>query len=292
MSNPLVSVIVLVYNHENFIEDCLHSILKQSHSNIEVVVFDDQSSDRSWSIIESFRIKDPRIIAQRNDENVGPARNFEKALNSSRGEFIAICEGDDFWTNERKLEFQVEAIRRVSSVSLVYADYSKSDESGKITRSSVLDAQPLFFKLENMIEEHGPATNSVMMRKSAFPESLPHEFFEVLNPDVFIIGYGLAQGETDFIDQVLSSHREQEKGIWTSLEKIEQRLHRYLTLLKFFRVVGRKDLESKALNLFERQVIQAKEIGSTHFETFFSELPFSKRLLLKLKWLYSGFKNS
>ena len=146
----MVSVIVLVYNHEHYVEKCLQNILAQSYLDLEVVVFDDHSSDESWKIIDSFQHKDSRIFACRNKKNVGPARNFERALNTCRGGLIAICEGDDFWVSPRKIELQVEAISRDPSVGLVYADYSKSDENGELIQGNVLDSQPLVFKLENI----------------------------------------------------------------------------------------------------------------------------------------------
>jgi glycosyltransferase involved in cell wall biosynthesis len=291
MNRPRVSVIVLTYNHEKFVTTCLGGILAQDYPNFEVVVSDDASTDETSSLIEKFAESDSRIRFFRNEENKGPSGNFEFALEQCKGDFIALCEGDDVWTDSRKLSLQMDAILANPELSLVYADYSKINDSGMEVSPKVLGKQPASFDLSDLMHFHGPATNSVLLRREVFPKRFPEVCHEVLNPDVFILGYALHHGKAGFIDLVLSAHREHDAGIWTTLDQFERGLIRYSTLVKFYRSIGKRHLEKEALQLFERQVILAKEKDRDVFHRFFDELPTGRRLVLGLKWAYRNLKS-
>lgn len=290
MTMPLVSVIVLTYNHEVFIKACLEEILKQDYENFELIVCDDFSEDRTWQTIQSIEDEEDRIRSFRNEENLGPSKNFFCALKQCKGDFVALCEGDDLWTDSNKLTLQMKEMNANPGTSLVYADYSKIDDSGREIEKQVLEEQPGQFDLRDMLSNHGPSTNSVLIRKNALPKKFPSSFYEVLNPDVFIIGFGLRSGRTLYINKVLSAHREHDTGIWTSLDRFERGLIRYSTLVKFYQAIGHRKLEKEALELFERQVILAREKDREVFQHFFDELPTSRRWALGLKWAYANIK--
>lgn len=92
--NEKISVIVPVYNTERYVETCLKSLLKQSYSNLEIIIVDDGSTDHSYEIIEQYARKDPRLILFRTkNEGVASARNL--ALKAATGAWIAFCDSDD-----------------------------------------------------------------------------------------------------------------------------------------------------------------------------------------------------
>jgi glycosyltransferase involved in cell wall biosynthesis len=107
--NPLVSVCMVTYNHENWIAAAIDGVLAQQTSfDFELLVGDDCSTDHTTKIVQEYARKYPTIIRPVfNKKNVGLSANFSTLLNHCRGKFIAICEGDDFWTNPAKLERQV-----------------------------------------------------------------------------------------------------------------------------------------------------------------------------------------
>ena len=97
-NNPLLSVCCVSYNHEKFIPKCLESIWNQDYKNIEIVVVDDGSSDNSVNILENLKSKSPfpmTILTQQNTGNIG--KNFNRAINSAKGKFIAFISCDDFF---------------------------------------------------------------------------------------------------------------------------------------------------------------------------------------------------
>ena len=99
MNNNLLSLLIISYNQEKFIEYALMSALCQEYNNYEIVISDDCSTDNTWDIIErtlqNVNFKKPNIILNRNNENLGIVRNFQKALSLTKGIWIVGMAGDD-----------------------------------------------------------------------------------------------------------------------------------------------------------------------------------------------------
>lgn len=105
MKNGLVSILVVSYNAEKYIEKTLQSCLLQTYSDFEILVLDNASSDRTVRVIKNF--VDSSIILFENKENVGPYAGLNFLLDQARGEYIAIQDHDDIWFPE-KIAKQVE----------------------------------------------------------------------------------------------------------------------------------------------------------------------------------------
>jgi glycosyltransferase involved in cell wall biosynthesis len=136
LDEPLVSVIVPVYNGEAFISDTLESALGQTYRNIEVIVVDDGSRDRTRAIVDAWVERDSRVrvLAQEN-RGVAAARN--RALATARGEFIAPLDADDLW-DPTKIERQVRRMTEAGEdTGMVYCWWASIDASG-----AVLDCSP------------------------------------------------------------------------------------------------------------------------------------------------------
>lgn len=129
---PLVSVIVPAYNAEAFIGQTLNSILSQTYKNIEVLVVNDGSQDRTAEIVKLIAQRDQRVILlQQANAGVAAARNL--AIKKSRGEYIAPIDADDIWYPE-KLKKQVQSMLQAEpSVGLVYAWSVSINEEGLLT---------------------------------------------------------------------------------------------------------------------------------------------------------------
>ncbi|NYB52440.1 MAG: glycosyltransferase [Methanobacteriaceae archaeon] len=104
---PLVSIITPTYNHEKFISSCIESVLEQTYPNWEMIIIDDGSTDRTGRIIQEYKDKRIKYVKQ---DHLGIWKlneTYNKALNLSNGDLIAILEGDDAWSSN-KLEEQVK----------------------------------------------------------------------------------------------------------------------------------------------------------------------------------------
>lgn len=96
MMEPLISICIPTYNGEAYLRACIESVLAQTYTNFEVIVVDDQSTDSTVAIIESYSKKDPRIQLHRNAKNLGLVNNWNKCMELSNGEWIKFIFQDDY----------------------------------------------------------------------------------------------------------------------------------------------------------------------------------------------------
>ena len=139
---PTISVIVITYNQEATIGRTLDSILmQQCHVPFEIVIGEDCSTDQTLAVCQQYADKHPdtiRILA--NTRNKGVANNYFDCMQECRGDYIADCAGDDFWSDPQKLEKEVAILESDPSVTLVHTAWKKYHvDSGLITEGG---AQP------------------------------------------------------------------------------------------------------------------------------------------------------
>lgn len=132
-----VSICCITYNHADFIKDCIEGFLDQvSDFRIEIVIYDDASTDGTQDIVREYATKHPTIFrAFLQAENL-----FSKGVNpyysfvfpAAKGEFIAICDGDDFWSDPSKLDTQVSILMANPEVALTYGRARAITDNGTI----------------------------------------------------------------------------------------------------------------------------------------------------------------
>lgn len=109
-----LSVGILSYNQENYIRQCLDSVLMQEVGyEYEIVVGDDASSDGTQNILREYAAKYPgKFVLLLGEKNEGISMNYKKMLSECKGKYIALCEGDDYWTDVHKLQVQVDFMEK------------------------------------------------------------------------------------------------------------------------------------------------------------------------------------
>ena len=132
---PLVSIGLPVFNGEDFLENALDSILSQTYSNIEVIVCDNASTDRTSSIVAIYNEKDDRIKYHRQDINIGAAGNYNSTFELSKGKYFKWAAHDDVM-HENYIEQCVQILESDSSTSLVQSLVGQIDENGNVTSHS------------------------------------------------------------------------------------------------------------------------------------------------------------
>lgn len=138
----LVSVVVPTYNQEEFIAETLTSILAQTYNNLEVIVSDDASTDRTLSIIQAFAEKDKRIKLFTSAQNRGIPYNFNRAFDNCTGEFVAFFSGDDLMM-PTKIEKQVQFLQEHIKYDLVMHEVEIFDSLTGEIQSVHRDSQEL-----------------------------------------------------------------------------------------------------------------------------------------------------
>lgn len=94
-AHPLVSICIPTYNAESFIQETLQSALAQTYPQTEILVQDNASTDNTWALLQALAEKHPRIVLERNSENLGPTVNFNRVVARAQGDYINILSADD-----------------------------------------------------------------------------------------------------------------------------------------------------------------------------------------------------
>ncbi|SOZ35762.1 glycosyltransferase family 2 protein [Cupriavidus neocaledonicus] len=127
-SQPLLSYIVLSYNYEEYIGTTLRSILEQTVQDFEIVVVDDCSRDRSVEVVRSFN--DPRIRLIVNEQNLGGAGSYNRAVEAARGTWLVNLDADD-WIAPNKAEIQLRAAQKDPRLDIIGTHVKILDHEGK-----------------------------------------------------------------------------------------------------------------------------------------------------------------
>ena len=222
---PRLSVALMTYNHARFIREALDGVfMQETDFPIEVVIGDDCSTDGTTEIVLEYQRRYPemtRVLLAR--ENLGARTgngrlNLVRALRACRGEFVALLEGDDYWTAPGKLQIQVDAIDVdpecagcFHETSVVFDDDSESTHRvyGRTGRSH-LDAADTF-SLTSPFH-----TSSFVFRRSAL--DLPEWFLHVVSADMALFSIVAASGRLAKVTGVLSAYRKHPGGITANVE--------------------------------------------------------------------------
>ncbi|HEM6082253.1 TPA: glycosyltransferase [Streptococcus suis] len=158
-NNPLVSVICTVYNKAPWLHQTINSFLSQETSfPIEIILIDDASTDDSKCIITDYAERFPdKIKAIYNHENLGIAKTWVKACNEAVGQYIARCDGDDFWIDPLKLEKQVRLLSDNPQSKWCNSDFDIYNEHGELVSKNGFETGtiPLADTFEKMLATRG-----------------------------------------------------------------------------------------------------------------------------------------
>ncbi|MBV9242488.1 MAG: glycosyltransferase, partial [Acidobacteria bacterium] len=127
---PLVSICMITYDHEPFIAQAIEGVLgQQAEFEIELVIGDDVSTDATGRICREYQAKYPSTVrVLERSHNLGIALNFMTTLEACEGKYVAICEGDDYWTDPRKLQKQVDYMESRPALAVCHHRLQIRDE--------------------------------------------------------------------------------------------------------------------------------------------------------------------
>ena len=127
---PKVSVIMAVYNREQYIRQAVESILEQTFQDFECLLVNDASTDKTAEVLDAFSQQNPRVKVLTNSQNLGPAKSRNKAIEVAKGEYLAIMDSDDVSLPTR-LEKQVEFLDRNTEIGLLGSSWYAIDDAGQ-----------------------------------------------------------------------------------------------------------------------------------------------------------------
>ncbi|MBB6611401.1 glycosyltransferase family 2 protein [Pontibacter sp. Tf4] len=204
MVKPFVSIVLCVYNGEQFLKEQLDSVLSQTYPNFELLILDDCSTDNSFALAAAYAEKHSNIRLLQNDTNLGFNRNFEKGIQLSNGDLIAICDQDDIWL-PTKIE---ELADHIGSAVLIYSNSELMDEHGQPTNKT-LDHNLIHLNRPSysaFLESNFITGHTCIFKKELIPYILPLP--ASINYYDWWIGMVAAYvGEVKYYDKTLTRYR-------------------------------------------------------------------------------------
>jgi glycosyltransferase involved in cell wall biosynthesis len=234
-----VSVILLTYNQEAYVNQSLDSIFNQKFSGTwEVIIADDSSSDNTAEIIKSNNrtLNSHLIDFYSNEVNLGLSRNYEKAINKAKGKYIAYLEGDDYWTDPYKLQKQFDFLESHPNYVLVFHDFIIVDKEGSIISDKNLKNSVLMMDRSKKDMTTGCLIhqNTIMFRNVI--DKFPLGFFKAKNHDTFLIAYLSNWGEAGYVNCDPLHYRLTENSLWSSLSEEKKHINGLITYLWIFSI--------------------------------------------------------
>lgn len=221
---PIVSVLLNTYNHAEFIEEALGSVLMQEVKfSFEVVIGDDASADGTSKVIDRYQREYPdKIKILRSTENLGKYTgsgrlNAIRGLNACRGKYIALCEGDDYWTDPLKLQKQVDYLETHPEVAGCFGDCIIVNDSGE-----GIEMNPFWIEsydssydqascLTTLKSSYGTAT--LMFHSSVIKKKIP-EYFLKAGSDFLLDLVITEYGTLNYLPGITSAYRIHDGGSW------------------------------------------------------------------------------
>lgn len=218
---PVLSVICVTYNHKNFIGEAIESFLMQETSfPVEILIHDDASNDGTSEIIQSYSKKYPkliRLILQKKNQFSQGVKPIKCLRAMSRGEYIALCEGDDYWTVKYKLEIQVHRMKQDQTLSAVAHNAmilnQRRGENELFTMHTGIAERR--YSTEDLIQPWFIPTASFVYRRSAFEE--PPSWAQMVPSGDIVMTLCLSlSGDILFLSETMSIYRLHDQGLSTT----------------------------------------------------------------------------
>lgn len=217
--SPLVSIFTLVYNQEQYLQQYLEGILLQkTNFSFEVLIHDDASTDKSADIIRKFQSLHPSIfkpiIQTENKYSQGTDINLAYNFPRAKGKYIAICEGDDFWTDPYKLQKQVDFLEAHPHYNLCCHNWNVlKDNTLSLSPIDHLYVEPFSFTFATLPWVWITKSATLMFRAHAFDFNLLSRY--KYGRDVHIVYHSLFNGKGYFMPEVMATYRIHGGGIWS-----------------------------------------------------------------------------
>ena len=224
---PVVSISCLAYNHEQFIRECLDGFLMQETTfPVEILIHDDASTDSTKNIIREYEAQYPHIIKPiyqiENQYSKVKHPDVIFVFPRAKGKYIALCEGDDYWTAPNKLQTQVDFMESHPHYSGCFHNVNIIYEDGSTSMHPIY-AEPLknTFTVQDLAPANVICTPSMLFRARLFPE-FPAWYARVPVGDWPLHVLNAEHGDIGYIDQIFAVYRVHDGGVWSSMSESDR----------------------------------------------------------------------
>lgn len=298
-----VSINCITYNHENYIKEALDSFLMQKVDfDYEILIHDDASTDRTVEIIREYQKKYPNIIKpilQKKNQQSQGVKKISYRFNHTRaeGKYIAICEGDDFWTDPNKLQKQVDYMELNEKCTMCFHAANIINNENIVKGTIRPYSEDTVCNTEDLIIGGGGfcSTQSIVYRKEAFDDA-PEFYFEAPVGDYPLQIITASKGYAYYIDDNMSTYRKIMSGGsgWSNINKsaeanikINYQLNSMLDCFNEYTKCKYENAVSlaKLKNSFYILVYQRKirELNRGKYKKVFLSLSLAEKILIYLR---------
>ncbi len=298
--NIQVSVLCMVYNHEKYLRQTLQSFVAQKTDfKFEVIVHDDASTDKSASIIKEFEENYPDIIRPiyqtENQYSKGTRIMKEFLYPAIRGKYVASCEGDDYWTDDTKLQQQFDFLENNPDYVMVAHLTDVVDDDDNFICPFTTDEKTDYEKGELISNLDAFQTSAFFYRNEARKKN--EEFLDSLPSFDYIIKSILSsEGKIHIIQKTMSAYRKGSVGSWT--QRVSKNSDKYISHIRFsiecfeklneytkyeFDELIKRQIRRREFMILceERTKISAQKIIK-EYKDYFRTLPFASRVYRRL----------
>lgn len=186
-----ISCVCIAYNHENYIRDAIGSILAQkSDYRFELIIHDDNSTDKTREIILEYKEKFPNIIKlilQKENQYSKCPRIIPLTVPYLDGDYVTICEGDDFWIDENKINLQYSELTKKDNINICFTSAKSLSNDGSVKLISHHNNEKTIFSSNQVIQGggHFMPTASIMIKANKL-KNLPKWYYTAPVGDYFL----------------------------------------------------------------------------------------------------------
>lgn len=306
---PLVSIKCTVYNHEPFLRQCLDGfVMQQTTFPFEAIVHDDASTDGSAAIIREYAEKYPDIIKPIYETENRYHKGFNKIINAAMhpdSKYIALCEGDDYWTDPHKLQLQVDFLESHPDYVLCCANHLLYNQDKGIMEEEPVynwvfegewETERLFdITLDNYFKHWWVRTLTVMYRRYDYFQEMRVKSYQSIRDDNFYYTV-LSHGKGVLMKDVVGVYRRHSGGIWAGNDKVDNYKIAVANAFEIYRIEGDKRAFIKTREFTIRLLRELNSKGKKkecfkELKSYYCQVPVSEfaHLIKDIAW--SGARN-
>ena len=287
---PLVSVIMITYGHEKYIEEAIRGVfLQKTNFPLELIISNDNSPDSTDEIVKNIIKSAPENISVnyiQHPENIGMLPNFISTLKMAEGKYIAVCEGDDYWIDENKLQIQIDFLEKNEDFTLTFHNvFIRNGE----TLSTDLDYEKRLsnkdvYTIDDLSKGNFIHTLSVVFRNMDI--QFPEWYYTSFLGDYPIWLWLSKKGKIKYFPEKMGVYREN-VGVWSGKSQEEREFKTMLVLRNlipdFEMLPDVKKNLTYTKNIYIKNFLKQKSFTEVVTSPYFSELKYKDKFKLIVK---------
>lgn len=293
----MVSVVMITYGHEKYIEEAINGVLMQDcNFDVELIVANDCSPDKTDEVIQKIiknHQKSSWIRYIKHEKNIGMMPNFVYTLKQAKGKYIALCEGDDYWIDPLKLQKQVDFLEENEDYAVVATNGVVVDEEKKIEDfNKILNTGKV--PLELIFSNWLFPTASIIYRKNNFP--IPEWTLKYKNGDWLLLTYLALTGSVYYYNKKMIVYRKNASSVSRTFKEFEVLfelngiVNEYLKNEKFVTSKQKEIIQSGYIKNLKKQ-LKFKILEESNLSDFENRIKFTDLLKLLKKKLLKAIKS-